>query len=579
MDSRPWPASQIDALIGLLVAIAALTGLLATSHDCAMVFDEGFVVQNEMTLAPWFAGVVEPAPGMSRSDYFSRAVLERFWKFSRREPDGHPPFYALLGLAGRLLVWDRVGSLTSYRFGPMVLTAASCGLIYWFMARRYGRLAGLTGALAMVLTPRTFAHAHYAHYDMPVTCLWLLSQLAFVKSLRSARWILAFGVLLGLAAGTKFTGWFAVAPALGWWALYEGWPFFRRLLGHVSIDGRPRVLKPLPRLELKATRALVLGIPLAALMLYAIQPPWWSAPIRGIERFLVSNLTREDSVPVTALYFGTVYRFALPWHNTIVLTAITTLVLVVALGLIGIGSILAHARTAREDLIWPLSWSVLMVVRALPNAPGHDVERLLLPSLASLSILAGIGVGRLADRLGSGRLVLVAPIISCLAIGECLLGVTQTYPYNLSYYNFAVGGLPGAERLGFEETYYWDTLGPEFFEWARRRSLSESVELDFPLGLLNVMLLRHWGVFPEMVKVVSLDPTAHPYHVLQRNRGIYAPLDWWLERNGHPVFAIRRQGVDLLRVYSFEEFVRASEATRGQAGALDSSRRPTWGLP
>ena len=58
--------------------------------------------------------------------------------------------------------------------------------------------------------------------------------------------------------------------------------------------------------------------------LYAIQPAWWRAPIWGIERFLVSNLTREKSVPVTSLYLGTVYRFALPWHNTLVLTAVTT---------------------------------------------------------------------------------------------------------------------------------------------------------------------------------------------------------------------------------------------------------------
>ncbi len=580
MDLRPRPASLVDAAIALLIAAAVLSALAATSRDYAMAFDEAFTIDRDMTLARWFAGVAEPEPGSSRSDYFRPAVLEQFWRFSRKEPDGHPPFYALLGVAGWWLVRGWLDPLTAYRFGPMALTAATTGLIYGFLARRHGRLAGLTAALGLVMLPRNLAHAHYAHYDMPVTCLWILAQMAFVKSLRSSRWIVPFGILLGLAAGTKFTGWFAVVPPMGWWAIYEAPLLVRRLSRHFSLHGRPRVVGPQPPLPsgLPATLALSIGIPLAALTLYAIQPPWWSRPVEGLQRFLVSNLTREDSVPVTSLYLGTVYRFALPWHNTIVLTAVTTPVLIVVLGLMGIASTLARSRTARDVVIWPLSWVILMIVRALPNAPGHDVERLLLPSLASLCVLAGIGEGWLADRLGSGRLILVAPIIAGLAIGECLLGIAQTYPYNLSYYNLAVGGLPGAERLGFEETYYLDTLGPEFLDWARQRSSREPVELDFPLGLLNIMILRKWDAFPRDVRVAKLDPTTHADYVLQRNRGIYAPWDWWLERNGHPIFTIRRQGVDLLRVYTSEEAGRATEATRGQPGVLESSQRPAWGI-
>src|SRR5207302_1749232 len=100
-----------------------------------------------------------------------------------------------------------------------------------------------------------------------------------------------------------------------------------------------------------------LGIPLAALTLYAIQPPWWPAPLWGVHRFLISNLTREQSVPVTSLYLGTVYRFALPWHNTLVLTAVTMPVLVVLLGSIGLATIVARSRADRDDLIWPMSWA------------------------------------------------------------------------------------------------------------------------------------------------------------------------------------------------------------------------------
>ena len=151
--------NAIDSLMAVLIAASVLAALVGTSRDYALVFDEAFTIDRELTLAQWFIAVADPPPGTRRSDFFSPAVVERYWRFSRSEPDGHPPFYALLGLAGRRLAPTWLDPLTSYRLGPMALTAATCGLTYLFLARRRGRLAGLTAALLLVLMPRTFAHA------------------------------------------------------------------------------------------------------------------------------------------------------------------------------------------------------------------------------------------------------------------------------------------------------------------------------------------------------------------------------------------------------------------------------------
>ena len=142
---RAWSRNALDALIAFLIAGGVLAVLLSTNRDYAMVFDEAFTVDREMTLAQWFAGVSDPPQGSRRADFFSRESLESYWRFSRKEPDGHPPFYALLGLAGYWLSRGWLDPLTSYRCGPMALTAATSGLIYLFLARRRGRLAGLTG--------------------------------------------------------------------------------------------------------------------------------------------------------------------------------------------------------------------------------------------------------------------------------------------------------------------------------------------------------------------------------------------------------------------------------------------------
>lgn len=536
-----------DVPIALAVAAGTLALLLATSRDIALAFDEPFTLHREEVLADWFGRV---AGGEAR-EMLGTTALERFWQFSREEPDGHPPFYALLGLAGWRLTRGVLRPLDAYRFGPMVLTAATAGMICLFLTRRHGRLAGVAAGLLFVAAPRVFTHAHYAHYDMPMSCLWLLALMAFIKALSSPRWSLAFGLALGLAMATKFTGWFAVVPALAWAAAAE-WP--RGVAGLFRLYGGPR--RGGRRASLAGTRALVVGGIVALLVLYAIQPPWWREPFHGVRRFLASNLSRRQTVPVSALYLGTVYEFALPWHNAPVISFVTTPVLLQVAAGVGTLACVLRGRSEPSALIWPLSWGVLMVVRALPNAPGHDVERLLLPSLTTLPILAGIGLGWLAERLrGRLRLRWAAPALAAAVLGECIAGVVQMYPYELAYYNVAIGGPQGAERAGFEATYYWETLGPEFLSWARREAAARGhLDLMFGFNLNSLIYLRRWGELPPTVRVRGIDEEVDaPNYVLQRNFGIYAPYDWALDRRGHPVYRIRRGGVDLLRVYSYAE--------------------------
>jgi hypothetical protein len=550
-------------IIAVSLAMSGLTlsTLLVTGPQFGMVWDESFTVKRERHLNEWFEKFLTQAESGQRRFGFTKVVLDRYWRFSREEPHGHPPFYALIGLAGWRLGQNWLAPLEAYRFGPMLLTSMTVGVIYYHLATRRGHLAGGVAAVLLVAMPRSFAHAHYAHYDMPMTCLWLIAQVAFVASLESLWWTVPFGMALGLAAATKFTGLFAVIPAVVWVAFIEILPRLTMRRGGravVTSASRPGL------------RSLSVALLVAPITMYAIQPAWWIEPLAGPLRYLMSNLSRAKTQPLPTLYLGTFYKFTLPWHNTIVLTSITTPVLVLALSTIGIAVCWSGRRGQPWMLIWPLSWLTLLIVRALPSAPGHDGIRLFLPSIASLAILAGLGAGSLGERCRTGRFRVIAPLLIVAAISECLVGIARLYPYTDSYYNSAVGGLKGAERAGFEVTYYWETAGPEFLEWARAKAREKPISISFPIDAPYHDLLREWGEIPIRMQTVALnEPTSDKsirsdYFVLQSRRGFYYPAEHWLDRHGHPVFAIRRDGVDLLRVFTGEEHEEAARQTRNE---------------
>jgi hypothetical protein len=543
------------------IAVFGLVSLLATSAQFGMVWDEGYTVRRERLLDQWLdRALVWIERGQWRLA-FDQRELDNYWLFSREEPNGHPPFYALLGLAGWRLCHRWLPALEAYRLGPMLLTASTAGVIYAHLASRRGRLTGTVAAVLIMAMPRLFAHAHYAHYDMPMTCLWLLAQVAFVASLDSRPRAVLLGVFLGLSAATKFTGLFAVVPAVAWVILAEVLPRIGRHVGATAGAARP--LWP-------GLRALSLALPVAVLTLYAVQPPWWIEPVARPLRFFASNLSRAQTQPLATLYLGKVYAFSLPWHNTAVITAVTTPVLVLVLGTIGIAACWSLRRQQPWALIWPLSWSTLLIVRALPTAPGHDGIRLFLPSVASLAVLAGIGAGWLVERFQTGWRRAIAPLLAAAAVGECVVGIARTYPYTDSYYNGAIGGLKGAERFGFELTYYWETAGRELMEWARSQARGKPISLAFPMDATNHKLMREWGEIPPEVRIVDLNeppigkPIRSDYFVLQRRRGLYYPSDRWLDRYGHPVFTVHREGVDLLRVFTVEEDEEAARRTRNE---------------
>ncbi|WP_165066226.1 ArnT family glycosyltransferase [Paludisphaera rhizosphaerae] len=583
---KSWRERWGDPILGLLIASATLVLLIATLNDYGMAWDEGFTVEREERLREWFAkvggagssvrharamslsklesrGSYLAKAGASASSPWSRESLRFYWPFAREEPNGHPPLYALLGLAGWAVSHDSLSPPGSYRLGPAALFAATVGVVYVFMARRYGRVAGLMASFGLVAMPRMFAHAHLASYDVPTLCFWFLAVVAFLKAVEPSPgnrwwlWTAAFGLAWGCGMATKFTGWFIPFPLIAWSLFY---------------------------LDRRSVRVLALGGVVAALVVYATNPTWWAEPIQGLRAFLVSNLTRDQLRPIPTYFLGRLYRFSLPWYNTLVITAIVTPPLTLALALLGSARVVSGRFRDREGTLLFLCWVFFLVLRALPNAPGHDGERQFLTAFVFLACLSGIGltalgewIGRIPglDRPALGRGCQAIALTAALALGGW--STWRYHPLQLSYFNALIGGLSGATRAGIEPTYYWEAVTPDVRDWLNTHT-DEGRTIAFCFPAVTFEYLHDWGQLKPLPLILPATPPQW-YVVMNRTGHLLfqsMSLPRFLLEHGKPAyvkFSSAAPDVPLVLIYSGVEVSAADLILKWSDGKQPNSAK------
>jgi 4-amino-4-deoxy-L-arabinose transferase-like glycosyltransferase len=506
---------------GAGVAVGTFCLMLATEPSLSIVWDEGYTLGREARVRSWLQAVSDPArfaaawhppreelifdrmrppPADSidtRAKLVDPEVLTWFWPFSREEPHGHPPFYAIVGMIGDVIAPSWWEALPRARLGPMIVFCLTSGALFTFAARRWGVWPASLSAGAWVLQPRLFAHGHYATYDALLTSLWLGAILAFATAVESQKvprgkypnwgWVVVFGLMVGWAADTKLTGWFLPIPFLVWTAIrYERQGFFTLMLGGL----------------------------IALLTLWAFNPPWWGAPIAGIERFLQSNLSRAQRIPIKTLFLGKEISTpdgSLPWYNTLIWTVFVTPIGFLSFALVGAWRSFRHLRSDPIGMLVIGNWGFLLVLRALPHTPGHDGVRQFLPAFGCLALAAGQGSVSVTQRLGRWGNALIV-----VALAEGVVSIALMMPVPLSYYSPLVGGLRGATALGMEPTYYWDAFHSEAIEWLNRHT-NQGEKVLFASNPSSWSYLHETG----RLKPAHLptDPGVWKWYVLQNRPG------------------------------------------------------------
>jgi hypothetical protein len=432
-------------------------------------------------------------------------------------------------------VADTSVCVTCARFGAALAFAATVFLVGLTTSRWCGRAAGVIAALSVVLMPRLFAHGHIATLESFVNLTYVATVLWVAGRWSGAtppRWraILIGGVLFGLCLLTKIQAVLLPVP-IGLWVLW-----------------RWRLRAAVPMLVFGAT----------GLAVFFAGWPWlWLDPVAHLVEYFGRATDRQT------LYCWYVnHKWAdvdVPWHYPLVMFAVTVPVGLHLLGLLGVftrrladkmvdGSDVASAAGGPVfphglllmNVVWPL------VFFALPGITVYDGTRLFLMAFPLWAVFIGAGGAQLMHWMSQRWSPRKAVLVMAGLLAAQSYGVIAMHPLGLSYYNLLTGGPRGAAKLGFEATYWGDSV---------TRSLLDQIADQMQPG-----------------EVLHVAPVLHPFQleelraqcpILRERNIVLRPYDDALDEPVRTVLVIRRRADSWASLTPAPEGRLLSETVRG----------------
>jgi hypothetical protein len=197
--------------------------------------------------------------------------------------------------------------------------------------------------------------------------------------------------------------------------------------------------------------------PLGLLTVIMLFPWFWSDTgsklINWVRFFTVSHYE------IYQYYFGRIYLEP-PWHFPVVTVLVTVPILLLTLAVIGAIQGFRPGRTQSAARLWLIQALLPVIWFMRPSSRAFDGDRLLMPTYVFLAPLAGLGFEVVASWITSHvsirrfRPSVLTLILGIIVLMPGALAITRLHPFELAYYNEAIGGVHGAYHRQLE-TIYW----------------------------------------------------------------------------------------------------------------------------
>jgi hypothetical protein len=323
-------------------------------------------------------------------------------------------------------------------------------LVFLLMVRLAGWGLALLASFLIALDPYFIALSRLLHLDGLVTALMLLSLLAFISYLEQGqrrRDLFLSGVAAGLSWLTKSPAFFLI-PFVGLLMLIELFKIWKRI-DAAELRVHAARLKDI----WEVARPWLVWLAIGVIVFALLWPAMWVDPRGTLNRVLVKGtnyaLMGNDSATFFAGQVIDVGQSVWYFYPVSLLWRITPPELIGLLILV-ITWIFPDAfrlSAGHRRLAWVMALYALLFI-AFITLSQKVADRYQIPVQPALCILAALGwfgflngLGRWAEQRFPGAWVgLSKPFLGGTIVFVQLLGVIQTAPYYMNYYNPLLGG-------------------------------------------------------------------------------------------------------------------------------------------
>lgn len=528
----------LDVLFAFLFVAVGYFAVILTYSGIGHSWDEALYLRGSTEAAKWVHDLARGQEHLLREE-----AIEQAWGGDFQGPL-HPEIGPLpkvvTGLGTLLLPQRGTAPMIAPRIPVAAAFAFTLGLLYLMATAEYGRLGGFAAAIAYLLMPRVFGHAHIAASETLLAFTVILTAWSFLAGI--SRWPLALVLTapaFALALATKVTAFFLPIPFLIWGQIYRRRDYASNLF------------------------AMLLISPLILVLLW----PWlWH---NGPQK-LLAWLNFYAAHQSTAVYYlDKIWGYGrpnAPWHYPFVITAVALPLPTAVLAACGILQTLFHPVRRPVSVFFLLLALTFLAVSALPGSPKYDGERLFFPAFPFLALLAGGGFAGLAalarqaafashyregvdPRIITRHQNMYAALVLALLTGWGVYELWRWHPNELNYFNQAVGGARGADEFGFETSYWGEGVNDEV-----TRFLSENLQPGEKVRVLALegLVFEHlqrWGRLPEDVDFSPAPDEPVDWYILQNRKGFFGSRERMLFSR-KPVKAFTFDGVPRILIYS-----------------------------
>lgn len=365
-----------------------------------------------------------------RSLYQSDATP--FSWYMENDGGGHPPLSDILSSLFNFILFQKlhlINDIDAYRVYGIFLASLLVFVLYKWVCRTYGNVAGFIASLSLALYPLFWSETHFnTEKDIPETVYWSLAIFSTWKAFteKNWRWLILLGIFLGLALGTKFNILFLPLVLIPWLTVF-------------TINNRFSIHKY--KFDLGGIIA-----PVACLILFVGSWPYlWPDPINRIKGVFSFYKEIGTSSSFNPNFLGPLGMNTYPIQWIIY----TTPVVILIFGAVGILVACKRLKFEKDKVsLLFLLWLVIPVLRV--SWPGTNVYggiRQIMEYIPALAVLSGLGGSTIYYWLKSlGIRPLVGIVLLIFSFCPLIWRLYEIHPNENVYFNFLIGGLKGAEE-------------------------------------------------------------------------------------------------------------------------------------